>query len=438
MRRFVDAAATAGNLYDVCARIKPLGGARGMPHASERRDRPEVASIAHDSYLSSVRIRLLIPAFLLFATPLSLAAQSDASTIASGRTPRRAILAVVGALVGGAGGAALHRDGSGTTCQPCTIGAGALIGGVAGLFIGREMDQAYALRYRGVPRLRIPFHEQPLDGDPLTLTARDTLVAVATSTGVTILSSTGSLVTRGRRANGIRGISALDLTTRTHALAVATPTGLYLYPPVRGAGVLLREGTIQAVTASEHHVFFSLGHRIEWAPLDADAERAWPGLDLGAPIIDLEWDPHRQILWALGDTIVLALPWRGDGLVTSSRTPVDPGGRSLTLHQDRMAVALGSAGVIILDASNPASPRTIARWSDARFVYDVALAGERLYAGAGPEGMFVIDVSGVPARTIGLAFDIGFAATLLSRDGYTYILDRRTSSVRRISTPTTR
>ncbi len=425
-------------MYDVCARIKPLRGARGMPHAGDPRDRPEVASIAHDSYLSSVRIRLLIPAFLLSATPLSLAAQSDAATTTSGRIPRRMILAVVGALVGGAGGAVLHRDGSGTACEACTIGGGALIGGVAGLLIGREIDQAYALTYRGVPRLRIPFVEQPIDGDLLTLTARDTLLAVATSTGVTILSSTNGLLTRGRRANGIRGISALDLTSRTHALAVATPTGLYLYPPIRGAGVLLREGTIQAVSASDDHVFFSLGQRIEWAPLGSDSARAWPGLDLGTPIVDLAWDDRRRILWALGDTVIHALAWRGDSLVTSSRTRVDPGGRSLTVHGDRMAVALGNAGVVILDASNPAAPRTIARWSEARFVYDVALAGERLYAGAGPEGVFVVDASAAPPRTIGLAFDIGFAATLLSRDGYTYILDRRTSSVRRISTPTTR
>jgi len=103
-----------------------------------------------------------------------------------------------------------------------------------------------------------------------------------------------------------------------------------------------------------------------------------------------------------------------------------------------MAVALGSAGVAILDLSDPETPREAARWSEARFVYDVALATERLYAGAGPEGVFVIDATAVPPRTIGLAFDLGFAATLLSRDGYTYILDRRTSSVRRISTPTTR
>lgn len=385
-----------------------------------------------------MRTFLLIPALLLSAAPLSLAAQSDAATASTGRTPRRTLLAIVGTLVGGAGGAVLHHDGSGTACRACTIGAGALIGGFAGLLIGRELDQTYTLRYRGVPRLRIPFVEQPLDGELLALTARDTLLAVATSIGVTVLSSNGGLTTRGRRANGIRGISAIDLTSRTHALAVATPTGLYLYPPIRGAGALLREGTIQAASASDDHVFFALGSRIEWAPLDSDSARSWPGLDVAAPVADLEWDSRRQILWALSDTLVIALAWRGDSLQPSSHTRIDAGGRALTTDGDRIAVALGSAGVAILDTSDPGAPRVAGRWSAARFVYDVALAGERLYAGAGPEGVFVIDAAAVPPRTIGLAFDLGFAATLLSHSGYTYILDRRTSSVRRISTPTTR
>jgi hypothetical protein len=384
-----------------------------------------------------VRAWLLIPA-LLSATPLSLAAQRDAAAVATGRTPRRVVLAVLGALAGGAGGAFLHREGTGTACRGCYIGGGALIGGVAGMLIGRELDQTYAIRYRGVPRLRIPFVEQSLDADPLALTARDTLVAVATSTGVTILSSTGGLRARGRRANGIRGIAALDLTSRTHALAVATPTGLYLYPPIGGSGVLLREGTIQAASASDDHVFFALGPRIEWAPLTADSAASWPGREVGAAVSDLEWESGRQILWALTDTLLLALQWEGDTLRLSSRTRVEAGGRSLTARGDRIAVALGSAGIALLDSADPSQLREVARWSEARFVYDVALAGDHLYVGAGPEGVFQIDASTVPLRTIGLAFDLGFAATLLSRDGYTYILDRRTSSVRRISTPTTR
>jgi hypothetical protein len=386
-----------------------------------------------DTYLWSVRIWLLIPAFLSLAPP-SLVAQRDAAT-ASGRTPRRVILAIVGAIVGGTGTALLNRESSGDSCRACYIAGGALAGGIAGLFIGREFDQMYAIRYRGVPRLRIPFVEAALDGDPVALTARDTLLAVATSTGVTLFTSTTTLLPRGRRAGGIRGISALELTAPAHALAVATPTGLYLYPPARGPGALLREGTIQAASASEDHLFFASGSRIEWAPLIADSARAWPGVELPAPVTDLEWDGRRRLLWALTDTFVVALEVT-DSVRMLTPAPLPAGARSLAVQGEKIAVALGTSGTVILETSDPSRPREIGRWTAARFVYDVGLAGERLYAGAGPEGIFVIDLSGSTPRTIGLAFDLGFAATLLSRDGYTYILDRRTSSVRRIITPT--
>jgi hypothetical protein len=415
----------------------PTGCKRYAPSRCAARPNRWVAIVVHETYLSSVRAWLLLFA-LLYVTPLSLAAQIDAAARPDRRTPRRTVLTVVGAVAGGASGLFFDRRSSGNGCRGCYIGGGALIGAVAGLLIGRELDQMYAVRYRGAPRLRIPFLEQALDGDPLALAARDTLLAVATSTGVTILSSTHILRPRARRASAIRGISALDLTSRTQALAVATPTGLYLYPPIRGAGVLLREGTIQAASAADDRLFFSIGPRIEWAAAHPDSVRPWPGLDAHAAVVDLEWDGRRQILWALSDTSLLALQWEGDTLRMASRTHVDAGGRSLTTDGNRLAVTLGGDGIALFDISSHTAPQEIARWTGARFVYEASLAGDRLYAAAGPEGVFVIDVSTVPLHTIGLAFDLGFATTLLSRDGYTYILDRRTSSVRRISTPTTR
>ena len=394
----------------------------------------QVASVRHATYLFSVRIWLLLPA-LLSATPLF--AQTDGTIRSDRRTPRRVVLAVVGALAGGAAGSFLQGQGE-TRCRSCYIGGGAVIGSAVGWIIGRELDESYALRYRGAARLRIPYLEHTLDGDPVALAARDSLVAVATSAGVTILSSTAVLRPQGRRASGIRGISALDLTSRTHAMAVATPTGLFLFPPSRGPGALVREGTIQAVSAAEDVVFFAIGPRVEWVPLAADSAARWPGLELHAPPVDLEWDSSRQVLWALTDTLLVALQWGGDGLRLASTTRVDGGGRSLTTRGDRLGIAHGSSGVTLLDVSSAVSPRITASWRGARFVYDVALADDRLFAGAGPEGVFVIDVAAQPVRTIGLAFDLGFAADLLSRDDYTYILDRRTSSLRRISTPTTR
>lgn len=389
-----------------------------------------------DATASIVRaFRVLLS--VLLVTPVSLVAQPPENPPQGHRTPRRAILGIVGALAGGAAGAFFHGK-AGNDCGACYVGGGAVVGGIAGYFIGRDFDRSYALRYRGAARLRIPFLEQPLDGDPLSLAARDTLLAVATSSGVTMFSSTRSLTALSRRATSIRNIAALELAPRSHALLVAAPTGLYRYPAAGGAGVLLREGTIQAATATDSHLFLASGSRIEIAALAPDSTRNWPGITLHAPVTDMEWDAARQILWALTDTLLVALRPAGDELRVFSRTRVDAGGRTLASHGDRLAIAYGSDGLATFDASDITAPREIARWRGARFVYDVTFAGSRLYAGAGPEGVFVIDTSILPPRTVGLAFDLGFVATLLSRDGYTYILDRRTASVRRISTPTTR
>jgi hypothetical protein len=383
-----------------------------------------------------VRASRILPAVLL-VTPLSLVAQVETTIPPERRWPRRAVLAVVGALAGSAGGVFFHRQSSGG-CAACYVGAGTTLGGIAGYFIGRDFDRSYALRYRGEARLRIPFIEQPLAGDPLALAARDTLLAVATTSGVAMFSTTRGLAPLARRAASIRNISAVELIPRSHALLVGAPTGLYRYPAGRGPGVLLREGTIQAAASSDTHLFLAAGSLIEVAPLTADSARAWPGIELHAPVVDMDWDSARQILWVLTDTLLVGLQQEGDGLHLTARTRVDAGGRTLTSHGDRLAVAYGGDGLAIFDASVVDAPREIARWRGARFVYDASWAGHRVYAGAGPEGVFVIDTSTLPPRTVGLAFDLGFVAALLSRDGYTYILDRRTASVRRISTPTTR
>ena len=390
-------------------------------------------SVATVSIVRASRVFLSV----LLVAPPSLVAQPPENPPAGHRTPRRAILGIVGALAGGAAGAFFHGK-AGNDCKACYVGGGVALGGIAGYFIGRDFDRSYTLRYRGAARLRIPFLEQPLEGDPLTLAARDTLLAVATSSGVTLFSSTRSLAALSRRATSIRNIAAVELSPRSHALLIAAPTGLYRYPTVGGAGVLLREGTIQAATATDSHVFLAAGPRIEIAALAPDSARSWPGIALHAPVTDMEWAAARQILWALTDTLLVALRPDGDGLHVVSRTRVDAGGRTLAAQGDTLAIAYGSDGLAMFDASDITAPREIARWRGARFVYDATFAGNRLYAGAGPEGVFVIDTSTLPPRTVGLAFDLGFVAALLSRDGYTYILDRRTASVRRISTPTTR
>jgi hypothetical protein len=43
-----------------------------------------------------------------------------------------------------------------------------------------------------------------------------------------------------------------------------------------------------------------------------------------------------------------------------------------------------------------------------------------------------VDLGGETPRTIGLARSLGFASAIVSGDGHTFILDRRTNALRRI------
>jgi hypothetical protein len=114
-----------------------------------------------------------------------------------------------------------------------------------------------------------------------------------------------------------------------------------------------------------------------------------------------------------------------------SRTPFATRARALAVEGPRLAVAFGEDGIKMYHAADPAAPRLTAEWNGARFAYDVSLAGMRMFVAAGPEGLYVLDVSGDPV-VIGLARELGFAAAVSSFGQFTYILDRSTNSVRRI------
>jgi hypothetical protein len=170
---------------------------------------------------------------------------------------------------------------------------------------------------------------------------------------------------------------------------------------------------------------------VELAPLDADTARTWPGIDVGARVVDLEADSARGIVWALTDSTIAALRVVGDSLEIIGTTPLNAHGRKLAVEGQRLAVALGEQGVRYYDAADPASLRELGGWAAARFVYDVSLSGSRMFVAAGPEGLYVLDVSAEPV-VLGLARELGFAAAVVSAGPFTYIIDRTTNSVRRI------
>jgi hypothetical protein len=373
----------------------------------------------------------------LLAPTAAPVAYAQSSTTAHGsRTPRSRALAILGTIVGGLVGFgftyASGQRGS-SRCGPihCQVFVWAAGGGLLGYFIGRQYDKNFAMYYRGVPPLTPQSVDAQLNGRPTVLAVADSIVAVGGSDGVDIFRGT-ALTPIAHRARGLHGIDALALAPHNGSLVLGSQAGLYLFPPRRGPGRLIRAGEVGATAASADRVYFGVDNRLEIAPLAADSAQPWPGVAIGAPVRDAALDSTRHLLWTITDRALIAFRVSDDSLARIGSIAITGGARRLAILGDRAAVALGEGGVQLYDIRVPEAPRETAHWSTARFAYDVSLDSTRLFVAAGPEGVYVIDVSGAELRTIGLARSLGFATALVSRGGSTYIVDRRENALRRI------
>jgi hypothetical protein len=196
--------------------------------------------------------------------------------------------------------------------------------------------------------------------------------------------------------------------------------------------MLLREGDIAAIVASRERLYFASGTRIEAAPFTADTLRTWPGVEVGMKVLSLAFDDSRSLLWAVTDTVLLSFRPEGDSLVAVGSTRLPARARNIAAAGDLLAVAMGEAGVVLYNVADPAQPRERGKWSTARFVYSASIAGDRVFAAAGLDGVYVLNVTPTGLQTFGLARELGFATLLISRGSHTLLIDRSTNSLRRI------
>ena len=272
-----------------------------------------------------------------------------------------------------------------------------------------------------------------LQGEPNVLTIRDEVAAVGGSEGVQLFSAVDDrLLSIGARANGLHGIGAIDLAPRTSWLALGSRTGLYIYPPLRGPGVLVERANVNAVAAADTRIFVATENRVESIPVSADSVRKWPGTTLSAVVRDIALDEPRAVLWASTDRELVSLRITGDSLVRIGSAPLAGSGLRAVVDRGLAAVAMGEKGVALFDISDAAHPKLRSVWTDARFAYDASIDGPRLFVAAGPEGVYIVNIADDTTKTIGLARSLGFASAIVSHDGHTFILDRRSNELRRI------
>lgn len=394
-----------------------------------------VCSLMPHVSISRMTAVFLVP--VAFAgSSVALPAQQVGDSAATGSVthphPRSLVLGIVGTVLGGLAAFGFSK-GSGGGRSVGTIAAGAAAGGLAGFFVGRQLDERRAITFRGTPSLRIPNVGVELEGNPSVLTLRDNTAAVGGSAGVqTFAAMDERLILVSRRAAGLRGVDALDIAPRSGWLALGSRAGLYLYPPMSGPGLLVRRASVNAIAAAETRVFVAIDNRVEIVPVRSDSVREYPGSTLDAPIRDLQLDEPRAVLWATTDHSLVALRITGDSLVTIGAVALGGSGLRFAIQKALAAVAMGEKGVALFDITDPTKPKLRTVWTAARFAYDVSIDESRLYVAAGPEGVFLVDLSGETPRTIGLARSLGFASAIASSDGHTFILDRRTNALRRI------
>jgi len=360
------------------------------------------------------------------------AAQTADASVAP-RSSRSKIYTIIGAVLGGAIGLGVRgKSSNGCLGVPCVVVGSTLIGAGVGFAFGHEADRTYNSRYRGVAPLHLTSVDAHLEGDPVAIAADERQIAVGGSSGVEMLPLTGAMEAGVLRARGFSSIMAVALSPTTGWLAVGSPAGLYMFPPDVGPGALVRPGDVAAIAGGRNRVYVAVNDRIEIAPLSDDTARAWPGVTMDSPVHALLLDDDHGLLWATTDRNLIAFRTSADSLVRLGQAPLESVGLNMSRGGDTIAVALGERGVRLFDVTDPSAPRAVASWTIAHFVYDVSIDQRRLFVAAGPEGVYVVDLSTAPLRTLGLAREMGFATALASRRGYTYILDRRNVVLRRI------
>lgn len=382
---------------------------------------------------------------LLLAAGLALTASGvlSAQEAPRRRLPRRWIGAVIGAAVTSVATilyAQSEHKGLGNCTSVRCVGTLSILGGSgAGYLIGREFDQLYQQRYRHAPPMTLRGVALPLAVPPNDMATRDGVLAAAGEGGVEVIRAAGDVLEHGDvRARGLRGVITALPDVEGQRLLVGTTTGLYAYPLAAGlvAGSQLAAGEIAAVDVRGDRALLALGGALVEARLSADTfATTAPPRRFTSRVMDVAFDAERPIAWVLTESALLALAAPDSGLADSVGAVSLPGaGRRLALRGNTIAVATGEAGVVTVDGTDPGSPRPLARWAGARFVYDVAFGPRGLYIAGGPEGLFAVALRHDSAMTaLGLARGLGFVSALDTDGGYLYILDRSGSMLRRVA-----
>jgi hypothetical protein len=381
---------------------------------------------------ATVMRQLVLSASLVaIATSTQLAAQAAPNRVMeSGRTPRRYVLPWVGAAVGGVASLVYFWSGPRTlpgTCANSACVAAASLGGGAfvGWLVGKEKDELHALRYRGGQPLRPNTTDITLTGEPNVLAVGSGLVAAIGGGGVQLIATAGDrLRLQDTRASGLRGVSDAAIIESEALLGLTANQGFYRFPLAAGNGTQMRGAPATAVAVLGSDFVIAAGTRVERISRAATDTARWPGITLDDSVRAIDVDA-RGTVWAATATHLYALSATGDSLGIVSKTEIPRGSTTrVDVVGEIGAVALGDSGVRFISVANPAAPTLITDWRDTRYVYDVALHGNKVYAASGVDGVTVLSLTGTVAKNEGLMREVGHIVSVKVDGKYLWVLDR--------------
>lgn len=353
------------------------------------------------------------------------------------RLPRKWLFAAIGALASGTVGlvyaVSFERDIGGCSAAGCVLTVSTLGGALLGFMIGSEVDHLYNIRYSHAPPITLRGRALSLAVVPTDLAVRERTAFVTGQEGIELVGTDQRLERLGFKARGLRGIGPIASDSARNELLVGTAAGLYRFP-LRGddPGALAFQADISALARRDGVLALGLGTDLQLAMPDDSLRMLDSARTTDSRVVDLSWQGDST-LWALTEEALTAYAADSSGALTHVGSFPLPGiGRRLVIGDSLAFVAAGSGGLYAVDIRDPAVPVTVGNWSGARFVYDVAVSGSLVYAAAGPEGLYVLQLAGGTFHPIGLSRGLGFVASVEAGEGAIFALDRAGGTLRRI------
>lgn len=372
----------------------------------------------------------------------------------TGSPARRLKYTVVGSLVGAvlaAGYSTVVDKRIPPSCDPwgCAMPYLSVSGALTGLFLAREIDaQRRAERPRVGVRDRVGLEYALLPAMPQGMALRDTLIAIASDSGVSLFAAEAKPRALRRRGIGLRGLRDVALLPGNERLLLASDVALYGISTMAGAASRILDGAMTAIAVGGDGWLAARGAAVM-------VERQRTGvtmrdtIDVGTAAISAAYDEVTKSWWVGTDSTLLRLEWNtaanpnaAAGMRIAERINTGSGVRAIASTREWIAVALGEAGVLAWRRESSRDSgggvlTPVRLQSEPRFAYDLAFHNGTLLVAGGTDGLVRIALEPTPT-VLGVSRDLPFA-TLVKVDAKNgiWVGDRGRGTLNRVTYPDT-